>query len=434
MINTEDTIVACSSPPGSGAVSCIRVSGKGCSELFKNISGYEISHKEVSLCEIQLKGGFKEKCVLTIFRSPNSYTGENVVEISTHGNPLIVEKVIQQCVNAGAFIAEPGEFTLRAYLNNKLSIDQSEAVIEVINANSLASLKAAQNSLNGGLRMRISKVQQKLREARVLVETLIDFVDEDVDIFIEEVKDKIDEFKRFFRSFDEDMKAYSSISNDVKVVVIGLPNSGKSTLINAIIGDKVSIVSEKAGTTRDVVSSACLIGGVRFLFKDTAGIRESSNEIEEEGIKLSKRALKSADIVLYLAEKESDFKKLPVFKGKKNIFIVNKIDINKRKAPIGGFAISAKTKKNLKSLKEELVKSYLSLDQAELLSVNLRHLNLIKQALKKISLISPSLIVSNLELVAENLKNCDELLGDVYDPISSDDMLGQIFNRFCIGK
>ena len=433
MLSKRKTIVACSTPPGRGAISTVRLSGYKAIDIIQKITRRKLKKKSCVL-EFPLEKGLKEKCVLTIFRSPNSYTGENVVEISTHGNPLIVEKVIQQCVNAGAFIAEPGEFTLRAYLNNKLTIDQSEAVIEVINANSLASLKAAQNSLNGGLRMRISKVQQKLREARVLVETLIDFVDEDVDIFIEEVKDKIDEFKRFFKSFDEDMKAYSSISNDVKVVVIGLPNSGKSTLINAIIGDKVSIVSEKAGTTRDVVSSACSIGGVRFLFKDTAGIRESSNKIEEEGIKLSKRALKSADIVLYLAEKELDFKKLPVFKGKKNIFIVNKIDINKSKAPIGGFAISAKTKKNLKSLKEELVKSYLSLDQAELLSVNLRHLNLIKQAFKKISLISPSLIVSNLELVAENLKNCDELLGDVYDPISSDDMLGQIFNRFCIGK
>ena len=425
--------MACSTPPGRGAISTVRLSGKRAVNIIQKITRRKLKKKSYVL-EFPLERDLKEKCVLTIFRSPNSYTGEDVVEISTHGNPLIVEKVIQQCVNAGAFIAEPGEFTLRAYLNNKLSIDQSEAVIEVINANSLASLKAAQNSLNGGLRMRISKVQQKLREARVLVETLIDFVDEDVDIFIEEVKDKIDEFKRFFKSFDEDMKAYSSISNEVKVVVIGLPNSGKSTLINAIVGDKVSIVSEKAGTTRDVVSSACSIGGVRFLFKDTAGIRESSNEIEEEGIKLSKRALKSADIVLYLAEKELDFKKLPVFKGKKNIFIINKIDINKSKAPKGGFAISAKTKKNLKSLKKELVKSYLSLDQAELLSVNLRHLNLIKQAFKKISLISPSLIVSNLELVAENLKNCDELLGDVYDPISSDDMLGQIFNRFCIGK
>tara|TARA_A100001035_G_scaffold197005_1_gene157876 strand:+ start:5931 stop:7208 length:1278 start_codon:yes stop_codon:yes gene_type:complete len=425
--------VACSTPPGRGAISTVRLSGKRAVNIIQKITRRKLKKKSYVL-EFPLEKGLKEKCVLTIFRSPNSYTGEDVVEISTHGNPLIVEKVIQQCVNAGAFIAEPGEFTLRAYLNNKLTIDQSEAVIEVINANSMASLKAAQNSLNGGLRMRISKVQQKLREARVLVETLIDFVDEDVDIFIEEVKHKIEEFKRFFRSFDEDMQAYSSISNDVKVVVIGLPNSGKSTLINAIVGDKVSIVSEKAGTTRDVVSSACSIGGVRFLFKDTAGIRESSNKIEEEGIKLSKRALKSADIVLYLAEKELDFKKLPVFKGKKNIFIINKIDINKSKAPKGGFAISAKTKKNLKCLKEELVKSYLSLDQTELLSVNLRHLNLIKQAFKKISLISPSLIVSNLELVAENLKNCDELLGDVYDPISSDDMLGQIFKRFCIGK
>ena len=433
MLSKRKTIVACSTPPGRGAISTVRLSGKRAVNIIQKITRRKLKKKSYVL-EFPLEKSLKEKCVLTIFRSPNSYTGEDVVEISTHGNPLIVEKVIQQCVNAGAFIAEPGEFTLRAYLNNKLTIDQSEAVIEVINANSMASLKAAQNSLNGGLRMRISKVQQKLREARVLVETLIDFVDEDVDIFIEEVKYKIDEFKRFFRSFDEDMQAYSSISNDVKVVVIGLPNSGKSTLINAIVGERVSIVNEKAGTTRDVVSSACSIGGVRFLFKDTAGIRESSNRIEEEGIKLSKRALKSADIVLYLAEKELDFKKLPVFKGKKNVFIINKIDINKSKAPKGGFAISAKTKKNLKSLKEELVKSYLSLDQTELLSVNLRHLNLIKQAFKKISLISPSLIVSNLELVAENLKNCDELLGDVYDPISSDDMLGQIFKRFCIGK
>ena len=433
MLSEKKTIVACSTPPGRGAISTVRLSGNRAIDIIQKITRKKLKKKS-HILNFPLDKALKEKCVLTIYRSPNSYTGENVVEISTHGNPLIVEKVIQQCLNAGAFIAEPGEFTLRAYLNNKLTIDQSEAVIDVINANSSASLKAAQNSLDGGLRVRISEVQQKLRETRVLVETLIDFVDEDVNIFIEEVKDKIEDFKGFFKSFDEDMKAYSSISNDVKVVVIGLPNSGKSTLINAIIGEKVSIVSEKAGTTRDIVSSACSIGGVRFLFKDTAGIRESSDEIEEEGIKLSKRALKSADIAIYLAEKEIDFKKLPVFKSKKNIFVVNKIDINHSKAPKGGFAISAKTKKNLKPLKEELVKSYSNLDQAELLSVNLRHLNLIKKAFKKISLISPSLIVSNLELVAENLKNCDELLGDVYDPISSDDMLGQIFNRFCIGK
>ena len=433
MLSGKDTIIACSSPPGRGAISIIRLSGDKAFTIIQKVTKNKLK-KQISVVKFPLDKDLVEKCVLTIFRSPNSYTGEDVVEISTHGNPLIVEEVIKKCLKLGAKIAKPGEFTLRAFLNNKLSLDQSEAVIEIINANSKSSLKAAQNSLRGGLKTKISKIQDKLRETRVLVETLIDFVDEDVNIYIEEVISKIDEFKQFFASFNEDMKAYSSISNDVKVVVIGPPNSGKSTLINAIIGKKVSIVNEKHGTTRDVVSSSCLIDGIRFVFNDTAGIRKTSDKIEKEGIKLSKKALKSADIVIYLADKEIDFDKLPIIKSKKNIFVLNKIDISNKKAPVGGFAISAKTKKNLKLLKEALTQNFLKLNQEELLSVNIRHLDLIKEAYKNIGLISPGLVSSNLELVAENLKNCDELLGEIYDPISSDDMLGKIFNKFCIGK
>ena len=433
MLNGKDTIVACSSPPGRGAISTIRLSGDKAISIIQKITNNELK-KQISVVKFPLEKDLVEKCVLTIFRSPNSYTGEDLVEISTHGNPYIVEKVIENCLSSGAKIARPGEFTLRAFLNNKLTLDQSEAVIEIINANSKASLRAAQNSLEGGLKVKISKIQEKLRDARILVETLIDFVDEDVNVYIDEVLSKIDEFKRFFISFKEDMKSYSSISNDVKVVVIGPPNSGKSTLINSIIGKKVSIVNEKQGTTRDVVTSSCLIDGIRFIFKDTAGIRKTSHKIEEEGIKLSKKALKGADIVIYLADKERDFNKLPLIKSKKNIFVLNKIDLGNKKAPIDGFAISAKTKKNLGLLKKALTKNFLKLNQEELLSVNIRHLDLIKKAYKNISLISPSLVNSNLELVAENLRNCDELLGEIYDPISSDDMLGKIFNKFCIGK
>ncbi len=433
MLSGKDTIIACSSPPGRGAISIIRLSGDRAFTIIQKITKNKLK-KQISVVKFPLDNDLIEKCVLTIFRSPNSYTGEDIVEISTHGNPLIVEEVIKKCLKLGAKIAKPGEFTLRAFLNNKLSLDQSEAVIEIINANSKSSLKAAQNSLRGGLKTKISKIQDKLRETRVLVETLIDFVDEDVNIYIEEVIRKIDEFKQFFASFNEDMKAYSSISNDVKVVVIGPPNSGKSTLINSIIGKKVSIVSERHGTTRDVVTSSCLINGIRFVFNDTAGIRKTSDKIEEEGIKLSKKALKSADIVIYLADKETDFDKLPVIKSKKNIFVLNKVDISNKKAPIGGFAISAKTKKNLKFLIEALTQSFLQLNQEELLSVNIRHLDLIKKANKNINLISSSLVGSNLELVAENLKNCDVLLGEIYDPISSDEFLGKIFNKFCIGK
>jgi len=433
VLSGKDTIIACSSPPGRGAISIIRLSGDKAFSIIQKITKKKLK-KQISVVKFPLDKHLTEKCVLTIFRSPNSYTGEDIVEISTHGNPLIVEEVIKKCLKIGAKIARPGEFTLRAFLNNKLSLDQSEAVIEIINANSKSSLKAAQNSLRGGLKTKISKIQDKLRETRVLVETLIDFVDEDVNIYIEEVISKIREFKHFFESFNEDMKAYGSISSDVKVVVIGPPNSGKSTLINAIIGKKVSIVNEREGTTRDVVASSCLIDGIRFVFNDTAGIRKTSDIIEKEGIKLSKKALKSADIVIYLAEKLNDFDKLPIIKSKKNIFVINKIDISNKKAPDGGFAISAKTKKNLKLLKEALAQNFLKLNKEELLSVNIRHLDLIKKAYKNIALISPGLVGSNLELVAENLKNCDALLGEIYDPISSDEMLGKIFNKFCIGK
>ena len=382
MLSGKDTIIACSSPPGRGAISTIRLSGSKAISIIQKITKAKLKRK-VSVIKFPLDNGLEEKCVLTIFKSPNSYTGEDVVEISTHGNPLIVEKVIEKCLNSGAKIAEPGDFTLRAFLNDKLTIDQSEAVNQIINANSDASLRAAKNSLDGGLRIKIAKVQKKLRDARVLVETLIDFVDEDVEVYIEEVKTKIAEFKGFFKSFDEDMRTFNSISNDVKVVVIGPPNSGKSTLINAIIGEKVSIVSEKQGTTRDIVTSSCSINGVRYVFKDTAGIRTTSDKIEKEGIKLSKNALKSADIVIYLAEKNSDFDKMPILKSKKNLFVLNKIDLCSKNAPTGGFAISAKTKKNLKPLKDAISQSFLGLNQEELVSVNTRHLYLIKEAYKK---------------------------------------------------
>jgi len=401
VLSEKDTIVACSSPPGRGAISLIRMSGDKALSIIQKITKNKLK-KQISVVKFPLNADLIEKCVLTIFKAPNSYTGEDIVEISTHGNPYIVEEVIKKCLDSGAKIANPGEFTLRAFLNNKLSLDQSEAVKEVINANSKASLKAAQNSLEGGLRVKISEVQDKLRETRVLVETLIDFSDEDVNVYIEEVISKINEFKQFFASFNEDMKAFSSISNDVKVVVVGPPNSGKSTLINAIIGKKVSIVSEKQGTTRDVVTSSCLIDGIRFVFNDTAGIRKTSDKIEKEGINLSKKALKSADIVIYLADKENDFDKLPITKNKKNIFVLNKIDLTNKKAPVGGFAISAKTKKNLKLLKKALAHNFLKLSQEELLSVNIRHLDLIKKAYKNIALISSDLVSSNLELVAEN--------------------------------
>lgn len=433
MLERFNTIVACSTPPGRGAISVVRVEGKDSIAITEKIVGKKLK-KKVQVVKLVIEDDLIEKCVLTIFKSPHSYTGDNIVEIAAHGNPLLIEKIIKKYLSKGARLAKPGEFTERAYLNGKLSIDQSESVINVINANSDMAIKAAQNSLNGGLKKKIINVQNKLRDARVLIETLIDFSDEDINIYLKDVVRKLNEFKRFCKNFRDYMVSSNAISNDVNVAIIGLPNAGKSTLINSIIGKKVSIVSEIRGTTRDVVSSSCLIKGIRFNFKDTAGLRKTVNKIEKEGVKLSKKAIKEANIVIFLAEKEKDFKQFP-YKGLKNVlFVINKIDINNFALSNNSLGVSAKTGKNLSQLKDALVKDFNSINNEEVLAVNLRQLNAVKEAYRKVSSIKPDLLLTNLELVAEDLKECDEILGSIYDPISSDELLGNIFKKFCIGK
>ena len=317
---------------------------------------------------------------------------------------------------------------------NKMSLEESEAVIQVINANSDSALIAAQNTLNGGLRKKIKNIQKKLRETRVVVETLIDFTDEDADVYLGDVKEKIEFFKEEYKKFGKLMENSKSISDDIRVVLAGPPNVGKSTLINALTNENVSIVSEIPGTTRDVVKSSYIAEGIRFVLEDTAGLRKSSDKIEEKGIKLAKKAIKSADIVIYLGLTKKDFEDMPILKGKPCIKVLNKMDLRGYKDSKGFTGISAKTGKNLSLLKSLIVSSFLNFDLSEVVAVNARHLSFVKQGSKAINAISPSLISTNLELVAENLKECDALLGNIYDPISADDLLGKIFNTFCIGK
>ena len=433
MLKAFDTIVACSTPPGRGAISVVRIEGKDSIKISEKIVGKSLKNN-TQIVNFPLDIDLFEKCVLTIFKAPKSYTGDNIVEIAAHGNPLLIEKIINVYLSFGARLAKPGEFTEKAFLNGKMSIDQSESVINVINANSDMALKAAHNSLKGGLKEKIIKVQDKLRATRVLVETLIDFSDEDINIFLKDVENNLKDFRDFCKNFKEFMVNSHTISNDVNVAIIGPPNAGKSTLINAIIGKKVSIVSEIRGTTRDVVSSSCLLEGIRFNFKDTAGLRKTTHKIEREGVKLSKEAIRLADFAIFLAENEKDFKEFP-YKNKKNVlFVINKIDVNDFTVSDGVIGVSAKTRKNLSQLKEVLVSKYLGTHNEELLAVNTRHLNAVKRAYGIINSIKPKLLLTNIELVAEELRECDDLLGSIHNPISSDELLGSIFKNFCIGK
>ena len=433
MLKTFDTIVACSTPPGRGAISVVRIEGKESIRISEKIVGKDLKNN-TQIVDFPLDIDLFEKCVLTIFKAPKSYTGDNIVEVAAHGNPLLIEKIIDMYLSSGARLARPGEFTERAFLNGKMSIDQSESVINVINANSDMALKAAHNSLKGGLKEKIIEVQDKLRATRVLVETLIDFSDEDINIYLKDVESNLKDFRDFCKNFKEFMVNSYAISNDVNVAIIGPPNAGKSTLINAIVGKKVSIVSEIRGTTRDIISSSCLLEGIRFNFKDTAGLRNTTQKIEREGVKLSKKAIREADFVIFLAENEKDFKKFP-YKNKKNVlFVVNKIDKNNFIHSDKAIGVSAKTRKNLSQLKLALVGEYLNSHNEELLAVNTRHLNTVKKAYNIISSIKPELLLTNIELVAEELRECDDLLGRIYNPVSSDELLGNIFKKFCIGK
>jgi len=433
VLKAFDTIVACSTPPGRGAISVVRIEGKDSIKISEKIVGKRLKNN-IQIVNFPLDIDLFEKCVLTIFKAPKSYTGDNIVEIAAHGNPLLIQKIINVYLSFGARLAKPGEFTEKAFLNGKMSIDQSESVINVINANSDMALKAAHNSLKGGLKEKIIKVQNKLRATRVLVETLIDFSDEDINIYLKDVESNLKVFRDFCKNFMEFMVNSHTISNDVNVAIIGPPNVGKSSLINAIIGKKVSIVSEIRGTTRDVVSSSCVLEGIRFNFKDTAGLRKTTHKIEREGVKLSKEAIRLADFVIFLAENEKDFKEFP-YKDKKNVlFVINKIDVNHFKLSDKVIGVSAKTRKNLSLLKEALVGEYLSAHNEELLAVNTRHLNTVKKAYSIINSIKPKLLLTNIELVAEELRECDDLLGSIYNPISSDELLGSIFKNFCIGK
>ena len=433
MLKTFDTIVACSTPPGLGAISVVRIEGKESIRISEKIVGKDLKNN-TQIVDFPLDIDLFEKCVLTIFKAPKSYTGDNIVEVAAHGNPLLIEKIIDMYLSSGARLARPGEFTERAFLNGKMSIDQSESVISVINANSDMALKAAHNSLKGGLKEKIIEVQDKLRATRVLVETLIDFSDEDINIYLKDVESNLKDFRDFCKNFKEFMVNSYAISNDVNVAIIGPPNAGKSTLINAIVGKKVSIVSEIRGTTRDIISSSCLLEGIRFNFKDTAGLRNTTQKIEREGVKLSKKAIREADFVIFLAENEKDFKEFP-YKNKKNVlFVVNKIDKNNFIHSDKAFGVSAKTRKNLSQLKLALVDEYLNSHNEELLAVNTRHLNTVKKAYSLISSIKPELLLTNIELVAEELRECDDLLGRIYNPVSSDELLGNIFKKFCIGK
>jgi len=447
----DDTIVALATPAGVGAISVIRISGSNSISTVDNIfeGKYKLSNSVTHTIHygkiIDENKELIDDVLVSIFKKPNSYTGEESVEISTHGSSLITQKIIQTLLKQNIRLAEPGEFTKRAFLNGRIDLAQAEAVADLINSRTEASFRGARNQLDGLLSKKVGDLRNKLITASSLIELELDFAEEDLEfVSKKEVIKLIDEI---ILEIDQLLKTYKFgkvLRDGVNVAIVGKPNVGKSSLLNYILKESRAIVSHIPGTTRDVIREEVSIDGILFRLFDTAGIRSSSDEIEKEGISRSQIAVKNADIVLFLNDVTEGFSAnlynqlLELTSKDRVIIVLNKIDINPGESFSGDIKISAITGFGIGNLftlmKEKVIGSNSYTEKSAIIS-SIRHYDALRKTLEQLKSAKKS--VENKmsgEFVSTYLRSAEDFLGEIIGIVSSDDILNNIFSKFCIGK
>ena len=453
----EDTIVALATPPGIGAIGVIRLSGGAAIEIInslfvaKNLATKPSHTLHVGLIKEEDKA--IDEVVVSLFKSPKSYTGEDVVEISCHGSPYVQQQVLQACIHKGARMAKPGEFTQRAFLNGKLDLTQAEAVADLIASNTAASQKTALYNIRGGFSEILKVLRDELISFSALIELELDFSQEDVEFadrkkFNELVQSAQTTTTELLQSF----QLGNVIKNGISVAIIGKPNAGKSTLLNTLLNENRAIVSEIAGTTRDTIEEVLNINGILFRLIDTAGIREHSTDIIElVGIERSLEKMKSADVILYIFDvREITKEELLSISNKLEennntlLLIGNKADIISNESAVEKFDdfynihfISAKNNTGIDSLKNSLFKLTVNeLPSSEnVIVTNARHHEALQQV--KVSLNDIELGLNNQvpgDLLALDIRRCLHYISEITGDISNEDVLDFIFSKFCIGK
>ena len=446
----EDTIVALATPPGMGAISVIRISGNdsfrfmdtifSSSEKISSSKGYSIKYGKILDDDTIL-----DDVLVSVFRAPNSYTGEDAVEISTHGSPFIAQRTIELLIKLGARIAEPGEFTKRAFLNNKIDLAQAEAVADIINSRTSVSLKGARNQLDGLLSARVSEIREKLVNLSALLELELDFSEEDI-IFVK--KDELNaKILLILAEIEEMISTYrfGRVTRDgVNVAIVGEPNVGKSSILNYILKESRAIVSSIPGTTRDIIREDISIDGFLFRLYDTAGIRVSNDELEREGILRSREALKNADIVLFVIDTKSGFSDeiyeeiKSINPNVKVVKALNKIDLEFEKMQEIDFYVSAKNGNGMMELINGLKIAGLGENiytERDIVVSSLRHVDCLRLALKNLQKAKNTLDSKlSAEFVASDIRAAENSLRELIGEIAPDDILNDIFSRFCIGK
>ena len=453
----EDTIVALATPPGIGAIGIIRLSGNKAFDIINTLfSSKDLSTKPSHTIHVGLiKEGENaiDEVVVSLFKGPKSYTGEHVVEISCHGSPYVQQQVLEACVNKGARIAKPGEFTQRAFLNGKLDLTQAEAVADLIASNTSASQKTALHNIRGGFSEVLKILREELISFSALIELELDFSQEDVEFadrkkFYQIIQSAQATTANLLQSF----QLGNVIKNGISVAIIGKPNAGKSTLLNTLLNENRAIVSEIAGTTRDTIEEVLNINGILFRLIDTAGIREHSTDaIELVGIERSLEKMKSADVVLYIFD-VNELTKEELFviennlkqNNNKLILVGNKADIFRDMPASDQFVgfdhihfISAKNNIGIDALKISLFKSTVNeLPPSESVIVtNARHHEALQQVKQSLNDIEQGLD-NNVpgDLLALDIRRCLHYISEITGDISNEDVLDFIFSKFCIGK
>ena len=508
-IFTDGTICAPATIPGTGAISIIRVSGEDSlaiadkvidvkGESLSETEGYRLRYGTIFADD----GSVLDNVIVSVFRAPHSYTGENSVEISCHASRYIVNAILELLVNAGARIAAPGEFTRRAFVNGKMDLAQAEAVADVIASQSAAAHRVAMNQLKGGFSSELKTLREKLLTMTSLLELELDFSEEDVEFASRsELGALVEETLAHIGRLTDSFSRGNAIKNGVPVAIVGATNTGKSTLLNALLGEERAIVSDIAGTTRDTIEETLNLGGVMFRFIDTAGIRETDEVVEKIGIERTFKKLDEASIVLgmtdlsrgensVLADAEYIWSKVNACgTGRKFLLLVNKCDVDGIESVVAGFAgvgsragfagtgsgagyvetgseaghagkagkmarieaalrekgivtkmipISAKTGSGLPELTEALAEigRRITGDTDETLVTNIRHYEALSRAATALGRVRDGLKVATLppDLIAQDLREALYHLGEIVGEISTDEVLGNIFRKFCIGK
>ena len=447
MAAREETIAAIATPPGRGGIGVVRMSGQGLSDLASRLTGVRPRPRHAHLVSFLAADGSQiDRGLLIFFPAPHSFTGEDVLELQGHGGPVVMQLLLARCLECGARIADPGEFTRRAFLNDKLDLVQAEAVADLIEAQTAAAARSAMRSLSGSFSTEVGQLVSGLVELRMRVEAELDFPEEEVDpIYRTEVGQRLGRLRNDLEFLLERARAGSRLRNGLHTVLAGMPNVGKSSLLNRLAGEERAIVTDIAGTTRDVLREAIEIEGIPMHVIDTAGLRATDDPVESIGVARAWREIEQADVVLQLldardGETESDraiAAALP--QDVERIVIENKCDLAgqvPQRVVVGGqvhIRLSAKTGGGIELLQGELLRIAGWAGQGEdVVLARERHIEALKLAAEKSALAERQ--IGELELCAEELRLAQEALSGITGEFSADDLLGEIFSRFCIGK